>query len=110
MGAMPDENQQKDVDFLMALGEIFALVVYAHLNLENSRLYEVSNNLLDQIFDFMVRDFSRNALNLFSKSSATSQQMAYCQKMIRKPIHDEARYQNVWNEVHSLADAYELPE
>jgi hypothetical protein len=38
--ATPDEAQQKDVDFLLALGELFALVVYAQLILENARIYE----------------------------------------------------------------------
>jgi len=45
---------------LLALDELFALVVYAQLILENTRLYaaDVGNDLLDQIFDCLVRDFS----------------------------------------------------
>ena len=37
--ATPDEAQRQDVDFLLALGEIFALVVYGQLILENAPLY-----------------------------------------------------------------------
>ena len=33
----PDEAQMKDIDFLLAGGELFALVVYAQLILENAR-------------------------------------------------------------------------
>ena len=54
----------KDVDFLLASGEIFALVVYAQLILENAEIYEIDADLLDQIFDFMVRDMSKHALTL----------------------------------------------
>ena len=37
MVAKPDKTQQKDIDFLLALGEIFTLVVYGQLILENAR-------------------------------------------------------------------------
>ena len=106
--APPDENQRKDIDFLLAGGEIFALVVYGQLILENAKIYDISDDLVDQIFDFMVRDFSRHALNLYSKPSSNETQMAACQKMIRKPVLDEARYARVWQEVHDLKDAYEM--
>ena len=36
--ATPDEAQQKDIDFLLAVGEIFTLVVYGQLILENAAL------------------------------------------------------------------------
>jgi acyl-CoA dehydrogenase len=35
--APPDEAQRKDIDFLLAGGEIFALVVYGQLILENAK-------------------------------------------------------------------------
>ena len=104
----PDEAQRKDIDFLLAGGEIFALVVYGQLILENANIYDVSDDLVDQIFDFMVRDFSRHALNLYSKPSSNETQMAACLEMIRKPELDEARYQRVWQEVHGLRDEYEM--
>ncbi len=108
MMAAPTEAQQKDVDFLLTAGEMFALVVYGHLMLENAAIYGLSNDLLDQIFDFMVRDFSAFALELHNKPSSTAKQMEYCQKMLRKPAIDEARYQRVWAEVHALNGAYEM--
>ena len=37
--ATPDEAQQKDVDFLLALGELFTLVVYGQLILEGAELH-----------------------------------------------------------------------
>src|SRR5690606_38329071 len=55
--APPNEEQTQDTDFLLAGGELFALVVYAQLLLENARLYGIGDDLVDQIFDFLVRDF-----------------------------------------------------
>jgi acyl-CoA dehydrogenase len=106
--ATPDDAQQKDVDFLLALGEIFALVVYGQLILENAGIYEVGEDRLDQIFDFMVRDFARHALNIYSKPDSTPRQMDYCMRMIAKPAVDAARFGRVWEEVHALKDAYEM--
>ena len=106
--ATPTEGQQKDVDFLLALGEIFTLVVYGQLILENATIYGISADLVDQIFDCMVRDVNKFAVQLYSKPSATAQQMEYCLKMVHKPAVDEGRYERVWREVHALKDAYEM--
>ena len=107
--ATPDEAQQQDTDFLLALGELFTLVVYGQLILENARLYAVDDDTVDQIFDFMVRDFSKYALQLYSKPSSTPAQMELCLKMLRKPIVDTARYQRVWRDaVYALRGAYEM--
>ncbi len=107
--ATPSAEQKKDIDFLLALGELFALVVYAQLILENAKIYEMDDVLVDQIFDFLVGDFSKFALQLYGKPSSTEKQMAFCQRMIRKAIVDEARYQKVWQEhVYALKDVYEM--
>jgi acyl-CoA dehydrogenase len=106
--ATPDENQQKDVDFLLALGEIFTLVVYAQLVLENATIYEIGDDLLDQIFDFMVRDLARHALNLHSKPSSSPHQMEICLRMLRKPAANPERFERIWQEVHALKDAYTM--
>ena len=107
--ATPDEAQQKDIDFLLALGEIFTLIVYGQLILENVATYAIGDDLLDQIFDAFVRDFSRHALALHSKPTSTAQQMELCLRMLRKPAVDAARFQRVWKEqVLPLKDAYEM--
>ncbi len=106
----PGPDQMKDVAFLLAGGEIFALVVYAQLLLENAPVYGISEDLLDQIFDFMVRDMSKYALQLYSQPSSTPKQMELCQRMLRKPVHDAARYGRVWErDVAPLSGAYEMP-
>jgi acyl-CoA dehydrogenase len=109
--ATPDSSQQKDIDFLLAVGEIFTLVVYGQLILENAVLSSVSDDIVDQIFDFMVRDFSKFALQLYAKSSSTELQMELCQRMIRKANVDTERYQRVLNtHVYPLQGAYSMAE
>ena len=44
----------------------------------------IEDDLVDQIFDFMIRDFSKFALQIYSKPAAR-EQMDYCLKMIKKP-------------------------
>jgi acyl-CoA dehydrogenase len=104
----PSPEQTKDIDFLLILGELFTLVAYGQLILENAAIYGVGGDLIDQIFDFMVRDFSKFALQLYSKPSSTKQQMEYAIKMIKKPIADEERFKKVLQQVYALKGLYEM--
>ena len=106
--ATPNAAQQQDTDFSMAIAELFALIVYAQLILENAQIYEISDETLDQIFDFIVRDFSKYALQLLSKASTTPQQSEFCSQMIRKPMFNQDRFNQVWDEVFNLKDLYEM--
>jgi acyl-CoA dehydrogenase len=107
--APPGPEQMKDVDFLLAGGEIFALVVYAQLILENRRSYDIDDDLLDQIFEFMVRDVSEHSLQLLTQPKSNEIQSARCREMMRKPVHDPDRYQRVWEtQVAALDGAYAM--
>ena len=86
MAARPHREQVKDIDFLLILGELFTLVVYGQLILENAPVHSVDDDVTDQIFDFLVRDFSKFALQLYSKTSSTAPQRLFCRRMIRKPL------------------------
>ena len=109
--AAPDKDQQKDVDFLLSMGEIFSLIVYSQLILENAEIYELAPDLVNQIFDVMVRDFSKYALELHNKTKSSHRQMKHCLKIIRKSVADQAQYDRVWNEyVHALNGVYEMNE
>ena len=104
------KEQAKDIDFLLILGELFTLVAYGQIIIEFRNLHreELSDDLLEQIFDFMVRDFTKFAIQLYSKPQATQAQMDLCQSMVRKPVLDTERYQRIWDEVYSLRDAYQM--
>ncbi|MBU1711819.1 MAG: acyl-CoA dehydrogenase [Proteobacteria bacterium] len=109
--ATPSQDQSKDIDFLLTLGELFTLVAYGQLIIENSLMNKIDNDIVDQIFDFMVRDFSKFALQIYSKPSSTDAQMALCMKMIAKPVVDEERFKKVWEKyVYSLNGTYQMNE
>ncbi len=107
--APPGDKQANDVDFLLSCGEIFALVVYAQLILENARIYEIDAGLVDQIFDVLIRDLSRHAVELHGKQASNATQMEFALRMVRKPVADAKRDDRIWNEcVLPLKDAYAM--
>ena len=109
--AKPNKAQQQDIDFLLNLGEIFTLVVYGQLVLENVKIYNIEDDTVDQIFDFLIRDFSKFALQMHSNSSSTKIQMKFCSLMIKKPAVNEDRFERVWKKyVYSLKDQYQMSE
>jgi acyl-CoA dehydrogenase len=109
--APPNSEQLNDLDFMLSgIGELFALIVYSHLIIENAPIYNIDNDTVDQIFDYLVRDFSKFALSLYHKSGTTPEQMELCLQMIKKPNVDLERFNNVWKVVHSLKDAYQMNE
>lgn len=108
MMAGPDAAQQKDLDLLLKIGELFTLVVYGQLILEKAPLMNISNEVVEQIFDLLIKDFSKFALEVYGKPSATAKQMDYFMKMIKKPVNDATRSEKIWNEVLALKDSYAM--
>lgn len=109
MLARPNDQQVKDIDFLLIVGELFTLVAYGQLILESWEKNEIDNDLIDQIFDFMVRDFSKYALQLYSKTSSTRIQQVFCQLMISKPNRDDCRFERILNEfAYAKKDTYKM--
>jgi acyl-CoA dehydrogenase len=106
--APPDEEQQKDLDFLLTLGELFTLVVYGQLILEQAEITGLADDTIDQIFDVFVRDFSAYAVELHGKTSSTEAQQAKALDCVRKPAVDEERFASVWEKVRGLAGQYEM--
>jgi acyl-CoA dehydrogenase len=106
--AAPDETQQKDLGLLLTLGELFTMVVYGQLILEQAALAQTPPELIDQVFDVFVRDFSAFAVDLHSQTSSTKAQQQWALDHIRKPAFDAARYDSCWQRVQALAGAYEM--
>ncbi len=107
--ATPNAEQAKDIDFLLIVGELFTLVAYGQLILENRKIYNVEDDLIDQIFDFMVRDISKFALQLYSKPSSTEKQQEVCTRMIMKPVVNTERFERVWkNFAYAMKDQYKM--
>ncbi|HET9890799.1 MAG TPA: acyl-CoA dehydrogenase [Mycobacterium sp.] len=108
-GATPDAAQQKDIDFAFAVGQLFATVPYAQLILEEAGLSGVDEGLIDEIFAVLVRDFNAYAVELSDKPATTDDQARFALRMIRRPVHDPARYDQIWKEhVLPLSGAYQM--
>ncbi|MGM0394354.1 MAG: acyl-CoA dehydrogenase family protein [Thermodesulfobacteriota bacterium] len=109
MKATPDKDQAKNMDFLLYLGELFTLVAYGQLIIEKYHMDNMDPDLLEQIFDIMIRDFSEFALKLYAKPGTTDAQMKYCMAMIKKPATDTDRFNRIWEtHVMALKDSYEM--
>ncbi|MFF9016926.1 acyl-CoA dehydrogenase family protein [Streptomyces sp. NPDC014870] len=106
--AAPDEEQSRDLDLLLAVGQLFALVVHGQLVLEQARLAELDEDVLDELFAVLVRDFSAHAVELHGKDSATDEQQRWSLGAVRRPVVDEARSGRVWQRVEALSGAYEM--
>ena len=107
--ATPNMKQADDFDFLLKSGEIFSNVVYGKLILENAKKYDLEDDLVDQIFDVIIRDFSQSSLGLFASPTASKKQEEFFMKMLMKPTKDKKRFQRVLEKyVYSLIDKYEM--
>lgn len=104
----PSPEQQKDLDFLLAVGHLFALIVYGQLILEQAKLTGLGRGLLDEIFAVLVRDFSAYATELHGKTATTDEQAAWALAHLRRPVADGARTAEVWQQVLALVGAYEM--
>ncbi|GAA4600980.1 alkylation response protein AidB-like acyl-CoA dehydrogenase [Actinoplanes octamycinicus] len=102
------KEQHADLDFLLSVGQLFALVVYGQLILEQAELTGLDRHLLDEIFAVLVRDFSAHATDLHGKTATTAEQAAWALANVRRPVADEARTAAVWEQVLSLVGAYEM--
>jgi acyl-CoA dehydrogenase len=107
--ATPDATQQKDIDFAFGVGQLFAVVPYAQLILEEALLSGLDEALLDGIFAVLVRDFNSYAVELGDKPATTDAQARFAMRMIRRPVHDQARYDQVWKEhIQPINGAYQM--
>ena len=109
----PSAEQVKDIDWMLAVGEIFSIIAYASLILEQAEIggtyaKDVDADVLDQIFSVFVRDISGHAVELFEKSSTTNDQQKLCMQMVKRPAHDAAREGRVFEKVMSLKEAYRM--
>jgi acyl-CoA dehydrogenase len=106
--AAPDADQMRDLDFLLVVGHLFTLVVYGQLILEQAGLTGLDADLLDQIFNVQIRDFSQHAVALHGKPSSTAAQQAWAISAVRKPVVDADRFDRVWQQVKAYDGAYQM--
>ncbi|MBJ7347862.1 MAG: acyl-CoA dehydrogenase [Thermoleophilaceae bacterium] len=103
------EQMTGDLDFQQCFAQLFTLVPYGQLILEQAQLTDTPADIVDLIFESLVRDFSVLATDLHGKASSTPEQQQWVLDHIRKPVIDEARSDRVYAEIRALADAYVMP-
>ncbi|SBS77798.1 Acyl-CoA dehydrogenase domain-containing protein [uncultured Mycobacterium sp.] len=106
--AAPDAEQQRDLDFMLVVGHLFTLVVYGQLILEQAELHDLDHDVVDQIFDIAVRDFSGYAVALHGKASSTPAQQEWALSAVRKPVTDTDRFDRMWQQVRAYDGAYAM--
>jgi len=101
--AGPDEAQDMDPSWSLPLGEMFSIVVYGQLILEQAGISGIEPDILNQMFDFMVRDFARFAMQIYGNHSSRDAQRDYCVKiMLIKAVPDSEQYNRVWQRYVSV--------
>ncbi len=110
-GQAPPTAQQMtaDLDFQQSLAQLFTLIPYAQLILEQAQLEGTPPDVIDMIFETFVRDFTTTAIDLHGKASSTDGQQQWVLDSIRKPVIDEARGDRIYGEICALAGAYVMP-
>jgi len=108
--AGPDAAQDMDPSFSLPLGEMFSIVVYGQLILEQADFDKLDKNILNQIFDFMVRDFTKFALQIYGMHNTRDEQRAFCKDiMLIRPVTDNEQYGRIWNQyVFPLNGEYQM--
>ncbi|MFU8796954.1 MAG: acyl-CoA dehydrogenase family protein [Dehalococcoidia bacterium] len=101
--AGPDQAQDMDPSWSLPLGEMFSIVVYGQLILEQARYDGLDPDILNQIFDFMVRDFAQFAMQIYGNHSSTDSQRDYFARiMLIKAVADPEQYNRVWERYVSI--------
>ncbi|HEX7322632.1 MAG TPA: acyl-CoA dehydrogenase family protein [Mycobacterium sp.] len=106
--AGPTAEQQRDVDFLFLLGELFTLLPYAQLILEQAKLEKTDPDILAHLFEVLVTDFSTHATRLHCATSATAAQRTRAGDLIHQPVADPGRFGRVVAAARSLAGEYQM--
>ena len=104
--SLTPEQMTEDLDFQQSLAQLFSLVPYGQLILEQAQLEDAPADVVDFVFETLVRDFSATAIELHGKASSTEAQQRWALDSVRKPVVDEARADRVYAEVRSLAGSY----
>jgi acyl-CoA dehydrogenase len=107
--SLTTEQMSSDLDFQQSLAQLFTLLPYGQLILEQAELAAIESDIVDLVFETLVRDFSATAVELHGKASSTEGQQEWALGSVRKPVVDAPRDDRVYAEVRALSGAYVMP-
>jgi acyl-CoA dehydrogenase len=102
------EQLGADLDFQQSLAQLFTLLPYGQLILEQAQIDAAAADVVDVIFEWLVRDFTTCAIDVHGKASSTDAQQRWAVAAVRKPVVDGERDERIYAEVRALAEAYEM--
>lgn len=108
--APPTEEQAKNIDYMLAAGELFTLIVYAQLILENAKIYNTDADVIEEIFALLIKDYSGYALQMVLNHENLPAQDELYKAMIQKPEYDIEQFERVWAKVYDHKDQYIMSE
>jgi acyl-CoA dehydrogenase len=82
-------------------------VVYGQLVLEQAALTGLDEDVLNELFAVLVRDFSAHAVELHGRPRRPNSSRRG-RWSVRRPVVDESRTERVWQRVEALSGAYEM--
>ncbi len=93
VSATPDAAQQKDIDFAFGGTTLRERALCpAHFGGGPAIWCRRGLDRDDEIFGVLVRDFNTHAVELHGRSATTAEQARFAMRMVRRPVHDPARY------------------
>jgi alkylation response protein AidB-like acyl-CoA dehydrogenase len=107
---LTEDQLTTDLDFQQSLAQLFTLLPYGQLILEQAELDGTPGDVVDAVFEWLVRDFNAHAVELLGKASSTEAQQGWAVNAVSKPIIDEARDERIYAEVRGLANAYVMAD
>jgi acyl-CoA dehydrogenase len=108
ISAPPSKEQAGNIDYMLGAGELFTLVVYAQLILENAKIYGTEADVIEQIFSLLVKDYSGYALQMILSHDNSEGQEKIYNTMIKKPVNDSEGFERVWQKVYGHRDTYTM--
>lgn len=105
MNAAPDASLRKNMDYMLNIGEIFTMIVYAQLILESGKIQEVHDDLMDQIFGYFIKDVNKFAITQLTSQENTPEQETYLKELaMKKPVIDKEKDYKFWKEFVQVLD------
>ncbi len=101
----PDQKLLKNMDYMLSIGEIFTSIVYAQLVLEGSKLHNIHEDLVNQIFSCFVKDVCGFALAQLNSQNNSEVQENYLKALaLTKPVIDKEADFKFWKEFVEVLD------
>ncbi len=87
-----EEENIKDMDYMLNIAQIFAEIAYAQLVLEQAKLSNLHEDVIDEIFKYLVIDINKFALEQLNAYENTAGQDRYLTQLaLAKPVINRAK-------------------